>query len=198
MCPGGYVVNASSEPGLLAVNGMSDLLRDTENANAAIVVQVTPEDFPGDGILSGVDFQRDLEKRAYLAGNGKIPVQKLCDFLAGKKTETLGDVRPCTKGGYEFADLGDILPGEVKAALIDAIPEFGRKIKGFDRSDAILSAVESRTSSPVRILRNERGESSLPGLFPAGEGAGYAGGIMSAAIDGITEALKVLSEYRGE
>ena len=199
MCPGGYVVNASSEPGRLAVNGMSDHARDSKNSNAALVVQVTPEDYPGDGPLSGVDFQRELERRAFEAGDGRIPVQTLGDFLEGEPTEALGEVVPMTRGAWRLSELNQILPPAVAEALKDAIPEFGRKIRGFDRPDAVLSAVESRTSSPVRITRDPSGQSvSLPGLFPAGEGAGYAGGIMSAAIDGITEALRVLAYLKGE
>jgi len=198
MCPGGYVVNASSEPGLLAVNGMSDRSRDSGNANSALIVQVTPEDYPGDGPLSGVLFQRELERRAFEAGCGSIPVQTWADFRDGIPTETPGEISPRMKGAYRFSELNQVLPAPVTAALKEAIPEFGRKIKGFDRPDALLSAVESRSSSPVRLPRNGEGESSIKGLYPAGEGAGYAGGIMSAAVDGITTALRVLHAVRGD
>ena len=192
MCPGGYVVNASSEHGRLAVNGMSYSGRDGRNANSGIVVQVSPEDYPGEGPLSGIEFQRAMEERAFKAAGGRIPVQCYGDFRDGRKTENFGEIRPEMKGGYAFADLREILPDAVTEAILQAMPQFGQKIRGFDRPDAVMSAVESRTSSPVRILRDDAGESSLKGLFPAGEGAGYAGGIVSSAIDGIRAAAHVI------
>ena len=192
MCPGGYVVNASSEPGRLAVNGMSYSGRDGVNANSGIVVQVSPEDYPGEGPLSGIAFQREMEARAFQAAGGKIPVQCYGDFRDNRETQAFGEILPAMKGGYAFANLRDILPPAVSDALLQAMPQFGKKLSGFDRPDALMSAVESRTSSPVRILRDEGGESSLKGMFPAGEGAGYAGGIMSSAIDGIRAAAHVI------
>ena len=192
MCPGGYVVNASSEPECLAVNGMSYSGRSGKNANSGIVVQVSPEDYPGSGPLSGIAFQREMEARAYQAAGGRIPVQCYRDFREGRRTESLGEIAPDMKGQYGFANLREVLPEAVSEAILEAMPEFGRKIKGFDRPDAVMSAVESRTSSPVRILRDEGGESSIRGLYPSGEGAGYAGGIVSSAIDGIKTASHVI------
>ncbi|MBO4412121.1 MAG: FAD-dependent oxidoreductase [Lachnospiraceae bacterium] len=198
MCPGGYVVNASSEEGLLAVNGMSDHARDGVNANSAIVVQVRPEDFPEGDVLSGIRFQRDLEEKAYRAGNGRIPVQRFEDFLRNVPTVSLGSVKPEMKGAYALADLNPVFPAFVSDSLKTAIPAFSRQIQGFDDPDALLSAVESRTSSPVRILRSETMESSVPGVYPAGEGAGYAGGIVSSASDGIAVAESIVQRIRKE
>ena len=192
MCPGGYVVNASSEPGKLCINGMSYSGRDGENANAAIVVQVTPDDYPSDDPLAGVEFQRALEKKAFDACVGKIPVQLYEDYDANRLSDGFGDVHPQMKGAYGFGNVNDILPEPLNAALKEAIPKFGRMIKGYDRPDALISAVEARTSSPVRIVRNEHGESNIRGLYPCGEGAGYAGGITSAAMDGIRIAEYIL------
>lgn len=194
MCPGGYVVNASSENGHLAVNGMSYHNRDGKNANSAVIVTVSPDDF-GKNPLDGVEFQRKLEKLAYSSGDGKIPVQLLGDFIDGKITEKFGNVNPAFKGGYSFADINDILPKSVGEAIKEAFSDFGRKIKGFDDKDAVLAAIESRTSSPVRIERGDSGEGSVGGLYPCGEGAGYAGGITSAAMDGIKIAEKIAERY---
>ena len=193
MCPGGYVVNASSEEGRLAVNGMSYNDRNGENANSAIIVTVTPDDF-GSGALDGVEFQRSLEEKAYKTGNGNIPTQTLDDFKNGEVTTELGGVNPVFKGDYTFADLNKILPEKVGVALKESFDYFGRKIKGFDNGDTLLSAIESRTSSPVKIFRNENGESNISGLYPCGEGAGYAGGIMTAAVDGIKTAESIMKE----
>ncbi len=195
MCPGGYVVDASSEEGRLAVNGMSYHGREGANANAALIVTVTPDDFPDRSPLGGVEYQRRLEEAAFKAGKGKIPIQLYGDFKAGRISRDLGDVMPQFKGRYEFADLNDILPGYVAESIKEGIEEFDLKIHGFSRYDAILAGIESRTSSPVRILRDENFESSLKGLFPCGEGAGYAGDIMSAAIDGIKTAEKTALRY---
>ncbi len=192
MCPGGQVVNASSEEGHLCINGMSASARSGKNANAGIVVQVSPEDYPSESPVAGIDFQRELERKAYLAGGGKIPVQLYEDFREGRVSLSYGEVLPDHEGDSAFADLREILPEAVVQALLEAIPEFGRKIGGFDRPDALLSAVESRTSSPVRIVRNEEGEASIGALYPCGEGAGYAGGIVSAAMDGIRTAERVM------
>lgn len=191
MCPGGYVVDASSEQGYLAVNGMSNHDRGGENANSALIVTVTPEDFPGKGPLAGVEFQRKLEKAAFEQGRGKIPVQLYGDFREGKISAALGDVKPEIKGRYEFADLRRVLPDYLSLPLIEAMEQFDRRIRGFARYDSILAGVESRTSSPVRIHRDNDLQSSIRGLYPCGEGAGYAGGITSAAMDGIRVAEEI-------
>ncbi len=185
MCPGGYVVNASSEEGMLAVNGMSYHARDGENANSAIVVTVTPEDFGSAHPLSGVEFQRNLEKQAYKIGQGKIPVQCFGDFCKNQVTKKLGSVTPQMKGSYAFANIRGIFPKEIGDSIELGIKSFDRQIQGFAKDDTILSGVESRTSSPVRILRNQSMQVENTGIFPCGEGAGYAGGITSAAMDGI-------------
>lgn len=184
MCPGGYVVNASSEEGHLAINGMSNHARDSKNANSALVVTITKDDF-GDNPLSGIEFQRALEEKAYNLENGKIPTQLLKDFYANKKSTTLEEVEVITKGSYALSNLNDILPPYVSSSIKEAIPNFATKIKGYDRDDAILLGIESRTSSPVRIIRDENGMSNIKGLYPVGEGAGYAGGITTAAMDGL-------------
>lgn len=184
MCPGGYVVNASSEEGHLAINGMSNHARDSKNANSALVVTITKDDF-GNNPLSGIEFQRELEKKAYNLENGKIPTQLLKDFYANKKSTFLGNVEVITKGSYALSNLNDILPPYVSSSIKEAIPNFASKIKGYDREDAILLGIESRTSSPVRIIRDASGMSNIKGLYPVGEGAGYAGGITTAAMDGL-------------
>lgn len=194
MCPGGYVVNASSEEGGLAINGMSYNDRSGDNANSAIIVTVTPEDF-GTSPMDGVALQKELERRAYLNGNGNIPVQLLKDFMNNSKSVSFGEISPQMKGDYTFADINDILPEYITTPLKEAFEYFSRKIKGFDLPDSILAAVESRTSSPLRIERDERGEASYKGLYPCGEGAGYAGGITSAAMDGIRVAEKLASRH---
>ena len=194
MCPGGYVVNASSEEGRLCVNGMSYSKRDGKNANSAVIVTVTPEDFGGDSPLQGVEFQRQLEENAYKAGNGKVPVQRYEDFCKNKVTEAFGEVLPSICGQYTFADVRGIFPKVIGDSLVDGIKEMDRKIHGFAMKDALLSGVESRTSSPVRINRNSLFESEVNGLYPCGEGAGYAGGITSAAMDGIKVAEAVVEK----
>lgn len=190
MCPGGYVVNSSSETGRLCVNGMSYSQRDGENANSAIVVSVRPEDYEGDGPLAGIEFQRKMEQRAYESANGQIPVQTFGDYKRHEKSHKLGQVNPVFRGNWQLANLRGILPANLEKDIINAITYFSsHRIKGFDRPDAIMAAVEARTSSPVRIDRDNQGQSiSIRGLFPAGEGAGYAGGITSAAMDGIKAA----------
>lgn len=200
MCPGGYVVNASSEEGLLAVNGMSYHSRAGENANSAMIVTVSPEDYlpystPEAGVLAGVDFQRYLETRAYAVGRGKIPVQTFADFCRKEETTSFGQVSPCMRGGFSMANVAEIFPEVIWQSLAEGIAICGRKIEGFDRPDALLSGVESRTSSPVRILRDETFQSSILGLYPCGEGAGYAGGITSAAMDGLKVAEAVCKKY---
>ena len=206
MCPGGYVVDTSSEAGMSVCNGMSDYARSAPNANSAIVVSVRPEDFGGDdssaaGVLAGLEFQRRWEKLSWEAardamgaragiveGRSAMPVQSLGDFKNGVASSCLGGILPSLRGSYALADLNACLPPYAAAGIKEAFQAFDKKIKGFDRSDAVLTGVETRTSSPVRILRGDTLESSLRGLFPCGEGAGYAGGIMSAAIDGIRAA----------
>lgn len=188
MCPGGFVVGAASEEGRLVTNGMSNFDRAGQNANAALLVSVTPEDFPGDNVLSGVEFQRKIEENAFMAGGGnwRAPCQLVGDFLLGKESNSVGRIEPSFSNGFALTDLNSILPKEVAAALKEGIPAFGKKIDGFDAYEAVLTGCETRSSSPVRILRNEKGNSlSIKGLFPTGEGAGYAGGILSAATDGI-------------
>lgn len=197
MCPGGYVVNASSEEGCLAVNGMSYQARDGRNANSAMIVTVTPEDFAHGktDVLAGMEFQRELERAAYGLGNGNIPVQLFGDFCQNTVTTSLGEVEPCIKGKYEFANVRAIFPEALSAALEEGIRGCGSLIHEFARADAVLSGVESRTSSPVRILRNEFLESEVKGLYPCGEGAGYAGGITSAAMDGLKIAEAIAKKY---
>ncbi len=198
MCPGGFVVNASSEPGHMAVNGMSNYRRDEANANSAIVVTVQPEDFGGNDPLAGVAFQRKWEQAAYEAGKGNVPVQLFGDLLRNRESTTIGDITPNIKGRYRLTNLSSCLPGKVLEALKEGILAFDRKIKGFAEEEAVLSGVESRTSSPVRIQRNEEFESNIKGVYPCGEGAGYAGGITSAAIDGIKVFEAVAGKYRPE
>lgn len=191
MCPGGYVVNASSESGGVVVNGMSFRGRDSRNANSAVIVGVTPEDFGSSHPLSGVYFQRKWEQLAREAGGGDVPVQLFADFKAGRVSESFGQVLPVHKGAFAFGDLNRCLPGYVCDSLKEGIDAFGRKIKGFNRDDALLSGVETRSSSPIRMERGQTLESNICGLFPCGEGAGYAGGITSAAMDGIRVAEAV-------
>ena len=193
MCPGGYVVNASSEPGRLAVNGMSYQKRDGQNANSALIVTVKPEDFDGPSPLAGIAYQRKLEEAAFLYGNGRIPVQLYGDFKENRLGTGFGAVEPALKGSYFFANLREILPDYLNQSLLEGIKAFESKIRGFSRPDAILAGVESRTSSPVRILREETMQSPVRGLYPCGEGAGYAGGITSAAMDGVKAAEAIAS-----
>ena len=195
MCPGGYVVNASSEEKRLAVNGMSYRKRDSHNANSAIIISVTPEDYPNSWHpLSGVAFQRELEERAWNLAEGKVPQQLFGDFEQGKKSAGYGAFESCVKGQHEFANLREIFPEALNEAFCEGMHAYGRKIAGFDRVDCILSGVESRTSSPVRIHRDESFQSEICGLYPCGEGAGYAGGIMSAAMDGLKVAEAIIQQ----
>ncbi len=193
MCPGGYVVNASSEEEHLAINGMSYHARDGINANSAIIVTVSPEDFESNHPLAGIAFQRKLERRAYEAGKGKIPIQRYDDFCEGRISETLGNVSPQMKGSWNFGDVRSIFPATIGEAIAEGIHLFDRQIRGYASGDTLLSGVESRTSSPIRITRDEHLESSVKGIYPCGEGAGYAGGITSAAADGLKVAEKVAS-----
>lgn len=209
MCPGGYVVNASSEPDMLAVNGMSYSGRDGSNANSAVIVTVTPEDYGDTHPLSGIAFQRDLERRAYEIGKGSIPVQRYGDFKAEvlaqaaqswKDTGNLpvfASFEPCIKGQYTYANVSAILPRELSEAFVEGMEVFGRKIPHYNDARTLLEGVESRTSSPVRILRNEELVCRMAdNLYPCGEGAGYAGGIMSAAMDGVRVAEAIAEKYR--
>lgn len=206
MCPGGYVVNASSEEGRLAVNGMSYHARDGVNANSAVVVTVTPEDCQkalktdetsqnADPLL-GMEFQRRLEEAAYQAGSGNIPVQLFGDFCKNRPTKTPGAVIPQMKGRFTWGNVRSIFPEELAKAIEEGIYSFEKRLKGYGRPDAVVSGVESRTSSPVRILRDASFQSTVSGLYPCGEGAGYAGGITSAAIDGLKIAQAIAEKYR--
>lgn len=193
MCPGGYVVAAASEEGRLVTNGMSYADRDGENANAALLVTVNPEVFPQEGPLGGMYWQREIEEAAYqLSGSYRAPAQKVGDFLAGKESKGPGKVVPTYRPGVTWTDLHQCLPRRITDALKEALPKLDQKLKGFGDPDAVLTAPETRSSSPVRILRDETRQSAIRGLYPTGEGAGYAGGIMSAAIDGMMTAEKIL------
>ncbi len=185
MCPGGYVVNASSEEGRLAVNGMSYHDRAGSNANSAVIVTVSPKDYGNGHPLAGVGFQRRLEELAYQEGNGRIPVQCFGDFCRNQKTTAFRSILPQMKGEYQMANVRRIFPEELAESLQQGICAMNRKLAGFAREDAVLSGVESRTSSPVRMMRGKTMESEICGIYPCGEGAGYAGGIMSAAMDGV-------------
>ncbi|MDM0011165.1 NAD(P)/FAD-dependent oxidoreductase [Variovorax sp. J22P168] len=207
MCPGGTVVAATSEPGRVVTNGMSQYSRNERNANAGIVVGIDPRDFPGweDGrtgsALAGIDLQRQLESRAFELGGGdyRAPGQLVGDFVAGRPSTALGSVTPSYKPGVTPGDLHAALPGYAIEAMREAFPAFGRKIKGFDLHDAVLTGVETRTSSPIRITRGEDFQSlNLRGLYPAGEGASYAGGILSAGVDGIKVAEAVARSVAGK
>lgn len=194
MCPGGYVVNSSSEEGMLAVNGMSNYDRDSKDSNSAIIVTIGPKDF-GNHPLDGINYQRDLERKAYELGNGCIPIQLYKDFKDNKDSNNIGNIDVIVKGNYKLANIRSILPSYISESIIEGIDSFGSKIKGFDRDDSILAGIESRTSSPVRIIRDEMFESNYKGIYPIGEGAGYAGGITSAAMDGIKVAEEIEKKY---
>jgi len=193
MCPGGQVIAAASEAGGLCTNGMSVYARDGENANAALLVDVRTTDFPGQDPLAGLRLQRFWEEKAFLAGGGeyRAPVQRVEDFLAARASAALGDVAPTYRPGVTLADLAAALPDFVLRGLRAGIPLLARRLRGFDHPDALLTGVEARSSSPVRILRGKSLQSSIAGLYPAGEGAGYAGGIMSAAVDGLRAAQAI-------
>lgn len=198
MCPGGEVVASSSEDKMLVTNGMSYYKRDKENANAGIVVTVGENDFAGNTPLSGIEFQRHYESLAYKLGGGNYiaPIQLVGDFLKDSVSTKLGSIKPSYRPGYEFADLRKCLPAGVIDTLKEGLVEFDKKIKGFAADDVVMTGVETRTSAPVRIERNEKFQSiSLEGLYPCGEGAGFAGGIVSAAVDGIKAAEHLMKEY---
>jgi len=191
MCPGGYVVNASSEPGHLAVNGMSYRARDSRVANSAIIISVTPDDFRDKGPLGGVEFQRELEENAYHLAEGKIPIQAFGDYKNNRRTSVFDGLPVCVKGQYEGVNLRGLLPAEMENAFLEGMERFGKNIAGFDNDRTVIAGVESRTSSPVKIVRDEQGQSAFGGVYPCGEGAGYAGGITSAAMDGLLIAEKI-------
>ena len=198
MCPGGVVIPAASEEGGVVTNGMSNFARDERNANSALIAQITPEDFGSDHPLAGVAFQRKLERAAYLAGGGGYlaPVQLMGDFLAGKESYYFGEVRPSYARGTAFAPLESYLPPVVVSSLRAAVPDMDRKLMGFAAFDAVLTGVESRTSSPVRIVRDETLQAAgKENVYPCGEGCGYAGGIMSAAADGLRVAEQLVKKY---
>ena len=201
------MVNASSEEGRLAINGMSYSKRNGDNSNSAIIITVTPEDFESTHPLSGVEFQRLLEKNAFEVGKGQVPVEPYGDFkqavtgvmpsisvIAGEYPE----FKPQIKGAYSFASVHKILPESLNQSFVEGMEQFDRMMPGFADSGVYVSGVESRTSSPVRIHRDELGQSQIRGLYPCGEGAGYAGGITSAAMDGMAIAEKIASVYKGE
>jgi uncharacterized FAD-dependent dehydrogenase len=194
MCPGGTVVAATSEPGRVVTNGMSQYSRNERNANAGFVVGIGPADYPSEHPLAGIELQRALESRAFVAGGGDYfaPGQRVGDFLAGRASTALGPVTPSYRPGVRPTDLAALMPDYVTQAMREALPVFGRKIPRYDDPDAVLTGVETRTSSPIRITRGADFQSlNVRGLYPAGEGAGYAGGILSAAVDGIKVAEAV-------
>ena len=193
MCPGGHVVAAASEEGRIVTNGMSNADRDGENANAALLVTVNPADFPYDGTLGGMQWQREIEERAYrVSGSYKAPAQLVGDFLEKKPSTGAGKVTPTYRPGVHWCDLHSVLPEKITASIAEALPQLDGKLKGFAEHDAVMTAPETRSSSPVRILRDDSRQSAIRGLYPTGEGAGYAGGIMSAAIDGMMTAEAIL------
>ncbi|KMZ55008.1 NAD(P)/FAD-dependent oxidoreductase [Dorea sp. D27] len=196
MCPGGYVVNASSEEGRLAVNGMSCHDRGGQNANSAVIVTVSPEDYGGSGPLAGVEFQRRLEEAAFRAGGGKVPVQLLKDYREDRPSAGEGKVAPQIKGACRWTNVRSIFPTFLARDIEEGILAFERKLPGYSGDDSVVSAVESRTSSPVRLVRGADMQSSIRGIYPCGEGAGYAGGITSAAMDGMKAAEAIAKLYR--
>ena len=196
MCPGGVVIGSSSNNGEIVTNGMSKFARDGENANSAVLVDVTPEDFKGDSPLEGMYFQAKLEQKAFELGGNNFyaPVQRVEDFLRNRKTTKIGSIKPTYKPGITLSNLQELFPNYIVETLKEGILDFDKKIKGFANPDSILTAIESRSSSPVRILRNENLESNIKGIYPCGEGVGYAGGIMTAGVDGIKCAIKILEK----
>lgn len=198
MCPGGTVVAATSEKGGVVVNGMSEWARNAENSNSALLVNVYPEDFPSEDVLSGFELQRQMEQKAFILGGGdyRAPCQLVGDFLNDKKSTSLSFVNPSCPTGVTPSDIRQVLPKKVTDTMADAIVQMDKKLKGFAMADAVLTAPETRSSSPVRILRDDIYQTNIRGLFPCGEGAGYAGGIVSAAVDGIKCAHAVLEDER--
>ena len=198
VCPGGQVVAAASEEQRVVTNGMSEYARDRENINGALLVNVTPADFPDGHPLAGIRLQRQLEDAAFALGGGdyRAPCQRVGDFLAGRPSTGAGTVQPSYLPGVTYTDLRRCLPAFISETLALALPELGRKLRGYDDPDALLTGIETRSSSPVRLVRDDRYESNIRGVYPCGEGAGYAGGILSAAADGMRCAEKLLEVYR--
>ena len=196
MCPGGEVIASSSEEETIVTNGMSKFARDGKNANSAVLVNVTPDDFTGTNPLAGMYFQKELEEKAFKLGGSNYfaPIQTVKDFINNKKTEKIGSIEPSYKPGVTFSNLNEILPKFVSDTLKEGIQYFDTKIKGFASDEAILTGVETRSSSPVTIKRDENMMSNIKGIYPCGEGAGYAGGIMSAAVDGINVAINIMEK----
>ena len=194
MCPGGVVMASSSEAGTIVTNGMSNFLRDGINANSALLVNITPEDFNSTYPLAGIYFQKDLEQKAFMLGGSNYfaPVQRVQDFLENKKSKLIGEVKPSYQPGFTLSNLNEILPPFVSDTLKQGIQFFDTKLSGFANPDSILTGLETRSSSPVKMHRDENLVSNISGIYPCGEGAGYAGGIMSAAVDGIKCAIAVL------
>ncbi len=198
MCPGGWVMCASSEEGGVVTNGMSESMRDYENSNAALLVNVNPSDFGSDHPLAGVLYQRQIEQKAFVLGgsNYHAPIQLVGDFLNDQKSTKLGSVKPSYRPGYQFVELKELFPTYITETLKEALHDFNRKIRGFSMDDAILTGVETRSSSPIRMIRDDHHQSNIKGLYPMGEGAGYAGGIMSSAVDGMKTAEKIIGIYQ--
>ena len=196
MCPGGEVIASSSEEQSIVTNGMSVFKRDKENSNSALLVNVLTSDFEGNDPLAGIKFQEELEHKAFILGgsNYSAPIQRVEDFINNKPSTHIGNIIPSYKPGYTLCNLNEILPTFVSQTLKEGIIYFERKIKGFANPDAILTGVETRSSSPVTILRNDELECNIEGIYPCGEGAGYAGGITSAAVDGIKVAIKIIEK----
>lgn len=194
MCPGGKVIAAASEKGGVVTNGMSYSRRDGENANAALLITLHPEDFPYEGALGGMYWQREIEKKAFEMGNDYLaPAQLVGDFLAHRPSTACRSVRPSYTPGVHYCDIHDIMPERITAVLENALPELGKVLRGFDDADAVMTCPETRSSSPIRIIRNEERMSKVLGLYPCGEGAGYAGGITSAAVDGMRTAEAIIA-----
>ncbi|MBR2743841.1 MAG: FAD-dependent oxidoreductase [Clostridia bacterium] len=196
MCPGGTVIASSSEENTIVTNGMSKFARDGENANSAVLVNIMADDFQGNSPLEGMYFQKDLEEKAFYLGgaNYKAPIQRYEDFKANRKSTYIGSVKPTYMPGVTLSNLNEILPDFVSKTLVEGIEHFDKLISGFANPDSILTGVETRSSSPVQITRDENKESNVKGVYPCGEGAGYAGGIMSAAVDGIKCAIAILEK----
>ncbi|MDR0696561.1 MAG: hypothetical protein LBF68_03330 [Christensenellaceae bacterium] len=195
MCPGGEVVQATPESGCCVTNGMSYFARDLKNSNSAILVNVNPEDFGSSDPLAGLEFQRKYERIAFdFSRDYRLPTSRLHDFLINKTPLNLGSIRPSCKRGAVLANLNECLPTYISDGIKEGIKIFNNKVKGFENPDAILSGIESRSSTPVRILRDDKAQSiSCDGLYPVGEGSGYSGGIMSSAVDGIKTAINIIN-----
>ena len=198
MCPGGYVINGASEEDTVVTNGMSYHSRKGKNSNSAILVNINTDDFGGsENILAGIEFQRSLEKLAFINGgsNYYAPVQLVGDFLKNSATVSLGKVKPTIQPGYRFVNFNDFLPGYISETIKEGLINFSEKMKAFQDESAVLTGIETRSSSPVRIVRMVGESTNISGLFPSGEGAGYAGGIMSAAVDGIVTGEEIIKRY---